>query len=205
MKAPFCWKLLFLVTTIGSAQADCGTFIHYDQGGDYTNADDRNGLSVVEKFHFTKNVELLIRGETDKLGGDIGYTLEHFPNHHRALAAMAKLALRDKTQKPVGAKYTIDCYFQRAIRFKASDAKVKLLYASYLLSINNSDEALSQLNAAEELDPDNPTLHYNLGLLYFKKNDFVQSRRHAKIAYDQNFPLPGLKEKLISVGQWSAE
>lgn len=184
------------------AAGDCGPLLHHDQGGDYTNADDRQGLAVVEKFHFTPDVERLVRGASDTLGGDIGYTLEHFPNHHRALAAMARLALRDRTSRPQGARYSVECYFDRALRQKPDDARVHALFGGYLLALNQVDDALEQLRSAAQLEPDNATAHYNLGLLYLRKKDYARARASAQQAYALGFPLPGLKNKLAAAGQW---
>ncbi len=176
--------------------------MRHNPGGDYTNADDRQGLEVVEKFHFTKEVENLVRGLSASLGGDIGYTLEHFPNHHRALASMARLGLRGKTARPAGARYTVVCYFERAIRFKRDDATVRSIYGSYLLAGGHAEPALEQLQEAARLAPEQPTINYNLGLMYAKKKDYAQARAHARKAYEQGFPLPGLKNKLLAAGEW---
>jgi tetratricopeptide (TPR) repeat protein len=199
-------KMLFALTVIGvesmAHAAACDPYTRQDPGGDYTNADDRQGLAIVEKFHFTPSIERLIPGESALLGGDIDYTLRHFPNHHRALAAMAKLGLRDKTAKPSGTTYSIVCYFDRAIGFKPNDAKVRMIYGSYLMAIQQFDQAMEQLQEAARLSPDNPAINYNLGLMYLKKNDYAQARVYAQKAYDLGFPLPGLKDKLRAAGQW---
>jgi Tfp pilus assembly protein PilF len=197
---------LFALSLIGAASlahAQCDPYKRTHPGGDYTNGDDRTGLAVVEKFHFTPNIEHLVRGESGQLGGEIGYTLEHFPNHHRALAAMAKLGLRDKTAKPGGATYSIACYFDRAIGFKPGDAKVRTIYGAYLLAMKQTEQAMTQLREAARLSPDDPTVNYNLGLMYLKKNDYQQARMHARKAYGHGFPLPGLKNKLSAAGHWS--
>ncbi|NYE60126.1 tetratricopeptide (TPR) repeat protein [Duganella sp. 1224] len=193
-----------LIFTCASATAadNCPDYVKHNPGGDYNNADDRQGLTVVENYHFTPNVERLIRGASGALGADIGYTLEHFPNHHRALAAMSRLALRDKTNKPHGAHYTVECYFERALRFRADDARVQALYGAYLLALGQIDAALEKLEAAARLEPANPTAHYNLGLLYLKKKDYDKARASAQQAYGMGFPLPGLKNKLIAAGEW---
>ncbi|MGV7206252.1 tetratricopeptide repeat protein [Oxalobacteraceae bacterium A2-2] len=193
---------LALLLAPAAAHAQCGELAHHDQGGDYTNADDRQGLRVVEQFHFTPAVEQLRRGATDTLGGDIGYTLEHFPNHHRALSAMARLGLRDKTPRPAGARYTVACYFERAIRFRPQDARVRALYGGYLLALQSQDAALEQLAEAARLEPDNATSHYNLGLLYLKRKDYAHARESALRAYALGFPLPGLRNQLAAAGQW---
>lgn len=196
---------LALLAAAPAVRADCGKLIHHDEGGDYTNPEDRKGLGVVEQFHFTPSVENLVQGSSDSLGGDIGYTLDHFPNHHRALAAMAKLSLRDKTPRPHGAKYTVECYFERAMRLKPDDATVRMIYGSYLLGSKQEAAALTQLREAGRLAPDNPNINYNLGLLYVKRRDYVQARFHARKAYALGFPLPGLKNKLAAAGQWNAQ
>jgi tetratricopeptide (TPR) repeat protein len=194
-----CAAPAFAATIAGES---CAPYVKHDPGGDYTNADDRVGLPVVEQFHFTPSVERLVRGASGPLGGDISYTLEHFPNHHRALAAMTRLALRDKNRKPQGARYTVDCFFDRALRYTPKDARVRSLYGSYLLATGRADDALEQLEQAAQLEPDNPTAHYNLGLLYLKKKDYDKARASAEKAYGMGFPLDGLKNKLIAAGQW---
>ena len=157
------------------APGHCGALHTYSEGGDYTDPKDRAGLAIVESFHFGKQVEQLVRGMSSSVGDDIGYTLEHFPNHHRALSAMVRLAVRDKTAQPRGAKYSVACYFDRAIRFRPRDATVRSIYGAYLLTLDRTDAALEQLEEAAQLAPDNPTTHYNLGLLYLKKNDFARA------------------------------
>ena len=125
-----------------------------------------------------------------------------FPNHHRALAAFGKLSLRDKTLKPAGAPYSVGCFFDRAIRFKPNDGTVRMVYGNYLLKAGQPDQATEQLRIAAELQPEDATINYNLGLLYVQKKDYDQARIHAKKAYALGFPLPGLKNKLIEAKKW---
>ena len=125
-----------------------------------------------------------------------------FPNHHRALAAFSKLSLRDKTLKPRGAKYSVGCFFDRAIRFKPNDVIVRMVYGDYLLKAGKTDEATKQLRIAVDLEPENPTINYNLGLLYLKQKDYEQAKTYAKKAYELKFPLPGLKNQLKQAGKW---
>jgi len=186
------------------AQADdaCGQVARIESGGDYANPDDRQNLIVVERFHFTSNVERLVRGESGSVGADLDYTLQHFPNHARALASMARLGLRDKTAKPQGAKFSITCYFDRAIRFRPGDAQVRSTFGGYLLALGQDDHALEQLQEAARLAPENATAHYNLGLLYLKRHDYPHARASAQQAYRLGFPLPGLRNQLQAAGQW---
>ncbi|MDN2700697.1 tetratricopeptide repeat protein [Janthinobacterium sp. SUN176] len=182
--------------------AECPPYVKHTPGGDYTSEEDRSGLSVVEKFHFSRAVETLTQGMTTSLGGDISYTLEHFPNHHRALASMAKLGLRLKSAQPVGARYTVNCYFERAIAFAPHDVTARMVYGSYLLATGQDAAALEQLDAASRLAPDQATIQYNLGLMYVKKKEYDKASAHAQKAYALGFPLPGLKNKLKAAGKW---
>jgi Flp pilus assembly protein TadD len=169
---------------------------------DYTNPEDKKMLATVEAFHFTSDVENLRAGATGTIGADLNYTLLMFPNHHRALAAMGKLAHREKILKPKGAQFSIECFFDRAIRFKPNDAMVRMVYATYLLQAAQTDRATEQYRVAVDLQPEDPTINYNLGLLYMKKKDYAQAKTYAKKAYDLGFPLPGLKNQLIQAGKW---
>ncbi|MBB3220082.1 tetratricopeptide repeat protein [Pseudoduganella umbonata] len=193
---------LVLLHGLARAAADCPAFNNTVSGGDYTNAEDRQKLDVVERFHFTPQVERLERGQSGYLVDDIGYTLDHFANHHRALTAMARLAVREKSSRPKGAKYSIECYFDRAIRFRPDDSRVRAIFGGYLLVLGQEEAALTQLQEAARLEPNNATNQYNLGLLHLRRKNFDKARQAAKRAYELGIPLPGLKNKLVAAGQW---
>ncbi|TWI69000.1 hypothetical protein IP91_00065 [Pseudoduganella lurida] len=191
-----------LLHTAAHGANDCPPFNNTITGGDYTNPEHRSRLDVVERFHFTPQVERLERGQSGYLGGDLGYTLEHFANHHRALASLARLALREKSSRPKGSKYSIECYFDRAIRFRPDDARVRAIFGGYLLALNQEEAALVQLEEAARLEPANATNQYNLGLVYVRRKEYDKALGAAKLAYGQGFPLPGLKNKLAAAGRW---
>ncbi|WP_193317291.1 ABC transporter permease [Janthinobacterium sp. FT14W] len=191
-----------LAACCAGAAADCPPYEKHTPGGDYTSAEDRDGLSVVEKFHFSRAVETLAQGLTGSLGADISYTLEHFPNHHRALASMAKLGLRLKSAQPAGARYTVSCYFERAIAFAPHDVTARMVFGNYLLATGQDAAALEQLDAASRLAPEQATIQYNLGLMYVKKKEYEKASAHAQKAYALGFPLPGLRNKLKAAGKW---
>lgn len=199
--------LILALALAGAATCHAGTDCpplapNTTTGGDYTNPDDRQKLEVVERFHFTPNVERLERGQSASIGADMSYTLEHFANHHRALAALARLAVREKNPRPHGAKLAVDCYFGRAIAYRPDDARVRTLFGGYLLALGQEAAALAQLEEAARLDPRNATNHYNLGLLYVRQKEYAKARAAARLAYGSGFPLPGLRNKLQAAGQW---
>lgn len=159
--------------------------------------------AIVERYHFTRDVETLRRGEsTTRIGGDLSYTLRAFPNHSRALLAMMRLGERERKPQPSGAKYTVECWFDRAIRFAPDDPSVRLLYGTFLLRNDKQQAAIEQLKLAENYAGANGNVYYNLGLAYFDLKDYGRARDYAKRAHELGFTLPGLKNKLQSVGQW---
>ena len=200
--------LLVVTATLAShhalAVSDCGPTPAPSPGGagpfDYWA--DKDKLRVVEDFHFTPKVENLREGQSSYLGGDIGYTLGVIPNHARALISMMKLAEREKTNRPHGAKYTVECYFDRAIRFRPKDAMARMIFGMYLAKQGRHDEALQQLEVAKENGEGNANLYYNMGLVYFDLKRYDDSLHYAHEAYQRGFSLPGLKQKLQKAGRW---
>lgn len=178
----------------GSLQSGYGPF-------DYRT--DKDKLQVVERYHFTPEVEALLKGKsTGYPGGDLAYVLRAFPNHHRALMAMTKLAQKEKAATPKGSTYSMECWFERAGRFRSNDPMVKVIHGLYLIQTGRSAAALTQLEAARELDSRDANIHYNLGLAYFDVGQYEKSLQSAHLAYAAGFPLPGLREKLKRAGKW---
>jgi Flp pilus assembly protein TadD len=77
-----------------------------------------------------------------------------------------------------------------------------MIYGNYLLKAGQADKATEQLKEAINLQPEDPNVNYNLGLLYVQKKDYEQAKIYAKKAYELGFPLPGLKNKLMEAGKW---
>ncbi|MBL8379809.1 MAG: ABC transporter permease [Burkholderiales bacterium] len=170
--------------------------------GPYDYRHDKDKLPIVENAHFTPQVEGLIKGITAPLGGDISYTLERFPNHTRALVSMMRLAEREKKSKPTGSGRTIDCYFERAVRFRPDDGMVRMIFATFLGKKGDRKGALEQLKVAEASGIASPVFQYNLGLAYFEVGEFDKALASAHRAYLGGFNLPGLKGKLTAAGKW---
>jgi len=157
----------------------------------------------IETYHLPPEVVNLVRGKTSAyIGADLDYALRAFPNHPVALMAMARLGEKEKTAKPVGARYNVECYFLRAIRFRNDDENVRVLFASYLSKAGKRTEALNQLNEAAQLGSDNANTIYNMGLIYYDLKEYDKSLSYAQQAYRLGFPLPGLRDKLKRAGKW---
>lgn len=161
-------------------------------------------LGIVEDNHFTPEIEALIRGKTSGTpGGDLSYTLGVFPNHHRALLAMAALGEKEKASKVIGAHYSVECYFRRAVTWRPDDNIVRMIYANYLSKAMRLSEAENQLSIVSNQAGDNAYTHNNIGLLYFGMKNYEKALVHAHKAYALGLGIPTLRERLKSVGKWS--
>lgn len=185
-----------------AAPGDCGNpFVNSYGPFDYRTATAEQ-RKLVESFHFSGDVESLRAGLTGPIGGDIDYTLRAFPNHPRALNAMVRLGARERALTPRGARYTVECYIERARAFTPDDLAVRQIRGVYLSSIRRYDDAIAELQAVLEIQPENANAQYNLGLAYLEKKDYDKALVHAKRASALGFPLEGLKRRLKAAGKW---
>ena len=160
-------------------------------------------LADVEFNHFTPRIEQLGRGPTGgATGGELRYVLAKFPNHHRALNALVRLGQREKSTHPQHLTYSIDCYFERALRIAHDDNVVRLLYSQFLAAQGRKDEALKITGFARDLADDDGFTHYNVGLVYFELGEFELALRQAWRAADLKFDRPLLREQLEKAGKW---
>lgn len=197
--------MLVLTASVGAHAANfCGDLKTSYGPFDYRKRSEfPSNFEIVESYHFTPDVENGIKGATGTIGGDLQYTLAVIPNHLRALATLTRVALSKKAVQLESMKYPVECYFERATRYAPDDGAVRAAYGSYLYALDKPDQAFVMFKEAVRLDPDNPTINYNLGLAYAKRKEYALAMTHAKKAYAQGFPLPGLKNKLIEAGKWN--
>ena len=196
------WQAATLVLAQTGDVDGCGSLQnHY---GPYDYRAERNGkLRIVEVAHFTPAVEQLVRGNTsDYLGDDLSYTLRTSPNHHRALVSVIRFAERTKSPQPPHMQYSVECYFDRAIRFQPDDTVVRSLYAQYLGKQGRTAEAVQQLQVASEFAKDNALSHFNIGLVYFEIKEYDHALTEAHIAARLGLERPVLADMLKSVGKW---
>ncbi len=197
--------ILSAVTAIlalaGNAQAAsgyCGDFTGHYGPFDYRKRSEFN-LEIVERFHYTEQVANGVSGESGYLGGDLDYTLRAVPNHARALATLAMVASRSKEPQLQGAKFPTECYFERAVRFAPDDGTAYAAYGNFLNRQGKTERAIKMMQQAVDLEPENPTFNYNLGLLYVKTRNYDKASTYADKAYSLGFPLPGLRNQLAEV------
>ncbi len=193
-----------LASTPALADDACGSLVNNYGPFDYRT--DRTKLPIVEHHHFTPQVEMLLRGESNAyFEGDLIYTLNAFPNHHRALAALIKLAERTHARRPPRMDRSIDCYFERAIRWRPDDVIVRMLHADYLIKMGSPDEAAVQLAFVVENGGDNPLTYHNAGLLYLKLGRLEEAAAQARKARELGYPRTDLIDQLRAQGAWRDE
>jgi|GEM_PF-559074 len=171
---------------------------------DYRTATKEN-LKLVEGAHFTPGVESLTKPATTTFAGmasDVGYTLHVFPNHHRALLTMIKLGERHKTDTPPGAKFTVECYLERAVRYRPNDTVARSVFAQFLGKQNRKQEAIQQLNAAISDAGDNAISHYTIGTVFLEMREFEPALAQAHKAKAMGLQWTELEQALKTAGQW---
>lgn len=180
---------------------------------DYTNSRHRaENLSVVEEYHFTTQVRTLRKGENAVSPlGDLEYTIGAFPNHHQALYSMIRYATekayaeesRTAWSRPTRsgrARPPVECYLQRAVAFAPQDHRIRVLFGLFLHRKEAYDQALEAYEKALRIKPDSPEAHYNLGLLLFDMGRYPKAVEHARRAYELDYPLNGLRQRLAAKG-----
>lgn len=215
------WLAVFITPVFALDNEDCGSLEAAAGPYDYTNPiHRRDNLPIVEAAHLAPQTVSLKMGTRDDPGGspaahfkgllgDLNFTLRAFPNHPVALDAMARLHLREGSEdlrfRESRALYSLACWFDRAKRFKPDDYTVRMIHGIYLYRLGRYDQALEEYMIALRLAPDSAEIQYNTGLLYLKMENYEAALRHARIAYDLGYPLPGLKNALKRRGYWSDE
>ena len=183
-----------------SAPSRCGELTNGIGPFDYRV--DKQHLPIVEGAHFTPEVEMLVKGKGGYLGQDLDYTLRAFPNHHRALISVMRYGERLKSPQPGHVRYTVECYFERATRFRPDDAVSRMLFAQFLYKESKPEAARAQLEVAAHGGRENAFTLYNIGLVYAEAKDYARALENAHKAYGMGITRPGLREQLAAAGQW---
>lgn len=186
-----------------NALEDCPSSYDFDGAVDYYDPVHQTKIRGIEGNHLNADVENLVRGQSSTIAGDLRFILREIPNHHRAMAALARLALRENQERfPESNQFTVTCWLHRATVFNAGDAQAFTMLGVYLGRKGDTKESIEQLLIADRLLPNDAEISYNLGLMYFEAGDFQKSLSYAKAAYSRGFPLQGLQRKLKEAGKW---
>jgi tetratricopeptide (TPR) repeat protein len=173
--------------------------------GPYDYRTDKPKLPIVDGAHFTPAVEALIRGSTSSVGPgtDLDYTLRAFPNHHRALVSVMNYGEKVKPKLPRDLPRTVECYFERALRFRPDDFVARMIYATYLAKNKRESDASKQLDLVATAANDNAFTFYNVGLIYFDMKNYGKALEFAHKAYGLGFGSTDLRDQLKKAGKWT--
>jgi tetratricopeptide (TPR) repeat protein len=189
--------------------AACGNLQEVRTGGDSLRTDyrlrdgsdaARRAVADLDSHHTNPASQAMSAGEYFKVKADLNFTLQHSPNHHRALQLLVDFDRR--TGGDLGGAAPTECYFYWAQLFAPDDPVVWLAGGYYYQTKHDNEMAKRWYSRALKLDPDYPDAHYNLGLLYVELKDYPSALEHAHAAYAVGYPLPGLRNKLKGTGQW---
>lgn len=180
----------------------CGPIYNTGHYGPYDYRTDKDKLHVVELYHFAPQVELLVRGQSGELGGDLSYVLKAFPNHHRALVSIVRLGERTKSLQPPFLTYSIECFLERAVRFRPDDTVARSLYAQYLGKLGRADDGAAQLDVALRVAGENPLTQYNIGLVFFELGKYDRALQQAHKARQMGVERKDLEEMLRRANHW---
>jgi len=197
---------LGLTPTSADAQVNprvCGAIYERGAFGPYDYRTDKFFLPVVENAHFTPEVEALIRGKTGaRVEPDLDYTLRKFPNHHRALAAVLRRSITLGMIHIPFLPLPVECYFERALRFKPDDAVARMIYVRFLIVQKRLDDARLQLQDVESRAADSPLTLQNAGLLYLAMQDHEKALELAHRLIAKGGAGEPLKGQLQAAGRW---
>ena len=160
---------------------------------------DRKFLDNVEKYHLPKAIESMKQKKYGWALDDLDFVLRYFPNHPIALMKVSELAMKMQDTS-IAMKY-----FEKALSLYSQYPDTHIIYGVFLQKIGKTDEAIEKYKKALQINPNMSEAHYNLGLAYFEKKNYVLAKQHAIQAYQLGYPLPGLRNKLKRVQAWREE
>lgn len=186
-------------------ESSCGNpFVNHFGPYDYRTAPAAT-KALVENIHFTPGVATLTKPATTMfvtMAQDIGYTLQVFPNHHRALMTMERAGDRFRRDPPPGANYTVECWYLRAIRFRPDDTVARALYAQFLGRRKRVPEAERQLDIAAETAKESALSLFSIGLVYVELGLHDKALPLAHRVQALGFPRQELINALKAAGRW---
>ncbi len=93
-----------------SKLVECPGSFEFKDAADYLDPLQQTRIRGIESNHLNPDVENLIKGQSGTVAGDLRFILNTVPNHHRALAALVRLALRNGTDMFADIEpYSVSC------------------------------------------------------------------------------------------------
>ncbi|MEO8751351.1 MAG: tetratricopeptide repeat protein [Casimicrobiaceae bacterium] len=193
---PTLLALLYCVAPAATAQVELNVDYYFDR----SNATLLQQLSNVERFHLPGCGDAAKSRQFEPALADCEFILRYFPNHPKALLALADICLAWKNPR-----CNPDPYFDNAISVNPNTSSTYSARGIYLLRANRVSEAVAALKQAVAVDPNSVNAQYNLGLAYVEAKQYELANQHAQRAYELGAPVPGLRERLRKAGFWKPD
>jgi tetratricopeptide (TPR) repeat protein len=198
-KAGFCSMLLaasvLTLSALNLARAQKTTFDYYAAKVD--KAGEAKRLGNVEAYHLEQGDQKFRARSYDAALGEFEFILGEYPNHPRALLLLAEMCTKWKSPR-----CDVDGLFERAVDVNPRVSGTYVVRGLYYHRTGRLENAIASYNRALEIDPNSLNANYNLGLAYFDQKQYSRANEAAQRAYSNGAPLPGLRNKLQSVGAW---
>ena len=166
---------------------------------------DKYNLSIVERKHFTANVEMLVKGESGRLIEDLDYTLRAWPNHPRALNSIMRYQFdldNNPNNKKPNLTSPVECYFQRAINFSRKDTTAMRMYGYFLKKSGHLNRAKFVYKMGLSIAPENRALAYSYSFLLIDLKEYEEALKYAHLVYSNGAAPNQLKDKLKRLDKW---
>jgi tetratricopeptide (TPR) repeat protein len=69
-------------------------------------------------------------------------------------------------------------YYQKAIKLKPYSIEAKLGFANPASALGNWDQVVAQYNEILSIDPQNTTVNYRMGSIYYGRKDYVKAEKY---------------------------
>jgi tetratricopeptide (TPR) repeat protein len=141
------------------------------------------------------------RSYADYANTEISYTFDRIPDtspiYPTVAVNMARARmLRGQTEDAIAA-------VEHAVQVQPQDPRPYIGMAVIYRDMKKLDQARDALLKGDAaVGGTSAEIQYTLGLIYFELDDKENALAYARKAYDKNYPLPGLQQKLKRAGYW---
>jgi len=137
----------------------------------------------------------------DYANTEISYTYERIPESSPIYPIVAVNMARARVA--VGQNDEAIAAVERAVETHPQDPRPYIGMAVIYRDMKKLDLARDALLKGDEaVGGASAEIQYTLGLIYFELDDKENALAYARKAYDKNYPLPGLQQKLKRAGYW---
>lgn len=132
---------------------------------------------------------------------EISYTYERIPETSPIYPTVAVNMARARLE--VGQRDEAIAVAEHTAQVRPQDARAYIGLAVIYREMKKLDLARDALVKGDTAtEGSSAELQYTLGLVYFELDDKEKALEYARKAYDKDYPLPGLQQKLKRAGYW---